>query len=159
MNALAESLLNNASEGNLDTRAVSKFSAAEVREAIAALVAADNLALADALCEAGLSLHSGDENILAIAALMASLHEDYVRSEEYIRELIHVQHGKATPFTWNLLVRVLRCQAEPFEALCMAKAGLLQHPDSADLHREVNELEGLLGDLASFVAPEDAERQ
>jgi hypothetical protein len=153
MNALAQSLLSTAHAGSFDTREVSQFSAAEVREAISTLVAADKLALADALCEAGLSLHPGDENILAMAALMASLHTDYARSEEYIRELIDVQHGQATEFTWNLLVRVLRCQAEPIEALCMAKAGLLQHPASADLLREKDELEALFGEASIFVQP------
>jgi len=153
MNALAQSLISTALTGSFDTREVSQFSAAEVREAIAALVAADKLALADALCEAGLSLHPGDENILAMAALMASLHADYERSEEYIRELMEVQHGQATEFTWNLLVRVLRCQAEPIEALCMAKAGLLQHPASADLLREKDELEALFGEASIFVGP------
>jgi hypothetical protein len=88
-----------------------------------------------------------------MAALMASLHADYERSEEYIRELIDVQHGQATEFTWNLLVRVLRCQAEPIEALCMAKAGLLQHPVSADLLREKEELEALFGEASMFVQP------
>ena len=153
MNALAQSLLSTALAGNFDTRDVSQFSAAEVREAISSLVAADKLALADALCEAGLSLHPGDENILAMAALMASLHEDYARSEEYIRELIDVQQGQATEFTWNLLVRVLRCQAEPIEALGMAKAGLQQHPASADLLREKQELEAMFGDAATFIEP------
>jgi len=153
MNALAQSLLSTSYAGSFDTREVSQFSAAEVREAISALVAADKLDLADALCEAGLSLYPGDENILAMAALMANLHKDYARSEEYIRELIDVQHGQATEFTWNMLVRVLRCQAEPVEALSMAKAGLNQHPSSADLLREKQELEALFGEASIFVQP------
>lgn len=153
MNALAQSLLSKAHTGRFDTRDVSQFSAADVREAISALVAADKLALADALCEAGLSLHPADENILAMAALMASMNEDYARSEDYIRELIDAQHGQATEFTWNLLVRVLRCQAEPIEALTMAKTGLLQHPASADLLREKEELEALFGEASIFVGP------
>ncbi len=153
MNALAQSLLSMTPSGRFDTRDVSQFSAAEVREAISSLVAADKLSLADALCEAGLSLYPSDENILAMAALMASLHQDYGRSEEYIRELIDVQHGQATEFTWNLLVRVLRCQAEPVEALCMAKAGLLQHPESSELTCEKEELEALFGEASIFVEP------
>lgn len=72
MNALAQSLLSAAQFGrHLNDRDVSQFTAAEVREAISTLVAQDKLALADALCEAGLSLHPGDENILSMAALMA----------------------------------------------------------------------------------------
>lgn len=153
MNALAQSLLSKAHLGQFDSREVSQFSSVEVREAISTLVAAEKLALADALCEAGLSLHPGDENILAMAALMASMNEDYARSESYIRELIDAQHGQATEFTWNLLVRVLRCQAEPVEALNMAKAGLNQHPASADLLREKEELEAVFGNDAIFMPP------
>ena len=153
MNALAQALMSSTHLGVFDAREVSQFTAAEIREAISTLVAADKLSLADALCEAGLSLYPGDENILAMAALMANLHQDYARSEEYTRELIEVQKGQATEFTWNLLVRVLRCQAEPVEALAMVKAGLLQHPRSEDLLREKKELEALFGEASIFVEP------
>lgn len=153
MNALAQALMSSTHLGAFDAREVSQFTAAEVREAISTLVAADKLNLADALCEAGLSLYPRDENILAMAALMANLHQDYARSEEYTRELIEVQKGQATEFTWNLLVRVLRCQAEPVEALAMVKAGLLQHPRSEDLLREKRELEALFGEASIFVEP------
>ena len=153
MNALAQTLLAAGADNLSGLNMVSKFSSKDVREAISALVAEEKLELADALCEAGLSLYPSDENILAIASLMASLHEDYARSEEYVRELIDLQHGQATEFTWNLLVRVLRCQAEPVEALSMVKAGLLQYPASADLLREKRELESLFGEAAMFVQP------
>ena len=154
MNALAQSLLSAAQFGrHLNDRDVSQFTAAEVREAISTLVAQDKLSLADALCEAGLSLHPGDENILSMAALMANLHQDWARSEQYLRELMAVQGGSATEFSWNLLVRVLRCQAEPIEALNVAKTGLIHYPESVDLRREVAELEDLFGDAAMFVGP------
>lgn len=150
MNALIQFVLSTAS---FDARQVSDFTAGEVREAISALVAQDKTDLADALCEAGLSLHPGDENILSMAALMANLHQDWARSEEYLRVLMDVQGNGATEFTWNLLVRVLRCQAEPIEALNMAKTGLTHYPNSPDLTREVAELEDMFGDAAMFVGP------
>jgi hypothetical protein len=153
MNALAQSLLSAGTDHLTGLNIVSRFSSQDVREAISALVAQDKLALADALCEAGLSLHPGDENILSMAALMANLHQDWARSEQYLRELMAVQGSGATEFTWNLLVRVLRCQAEPIEALNMAKAGLTYYPESADLRREVAELEDMFGDAAMFVGP------
>jgi hypothetical protein len=153
MNALAQSLLSAGTDHLTGLNMVSRFSSQDVREAISALVAQDKLALADALCEAGLSLHPGDENILSMAALMANLHQDWARSEQYLRELMAVQGSGATEFTWNLLVRVLRCQAEPIEALNMAKAGLTYYPESADLRREVAELEDMFGDAAMFVGP------
>jgi hypothetical protein len=153
MNALAQSLLSAGTDHLTGLNMVSRFSSQDVREAISALVAQDKLALADALCEAGLSLHPGDENILSMAALMANLHQDWARSEQYLRELMAVQGNGATEFTWNLLVRVLRCQAEPIEALNMAKAGMTYYPESADLRREVAELEDIFGDAAMFVGP------
>jgi hypothetical protein len=153
MNALAQSLLSAGTDHLTGLNMVSRFSSQDVREAISALVAQDKLALADALCEAGLSLHPGDENILSMAALMANLHQDWARSEQYLRELMAVQSNGATEFTWNLLVRVLRCQAEPIEALNTAKAGLMHYPESADLRREVAELEDIFGDAAMFVGP------
>ena len=153
MNALAQSLLSAGTDHLTGLNMVSRFSSQDVREAISALVAQDKLALADALCEAGLSLHPGDENILSMAALMANLHQDWARSEQYLRELMAVQGSGATEFTWNLLVRVLRCQAEPIEALNMAKAGLTYYTESADLRREVAELEDMFGDAAMFVGP------
>jgi hypothetical protein len=153
MNALAQSLLSSGADHLTGLNMVSRFSSQDVREAISALVAEDKLALADALCEAGLSLHPGDENILSMAALMANLHQDWARSEQYLRELMAVQGSSATEFTWNLLVRVLRCQAEPIEALSMAQAGLTYHPESADLRREVDELKDMFGDAAMFIGP------
>lgn len=149
MNALIQSVLCNK---DFDIRHVSEFTASEIRESISALVAKDDIAMADALCEAGLSIYPADENILAMAALMSSMQGDYPRSEDYVRELINVQKGHSTEFTWNLLVRVLRCQAEPIEALAMAKAGLLHHPSSEDLKREKQELEALFGEAAIFVS-------
>lgn len=155
MNALAQSLLSQASRGRmLSDRDLSEFSASEFREAISALVADNKVALADALCEAGLALHPSDPHVLSVAALMASLHEDWTRAEDYLRELIAAQGDvHVTEFTWNQLTRVLRCQCEPFEALSAAKTGLIYHPHSIDLQREVSELKDLLGDVSTFVGP------
>jgi len=153
MSTLAKTLMTKADAGSLDFGHVSQFTATDVREAISALVAEDKLSLADALCEAGLSLHPRDENILSMAALMANLHQDWGRSESYIRELMDVQGGKATAFTWNLLIRVLRCQAEPVEALSTARSALIQHPENPDFLREVSELESFFGEAAIFVQP------
>jgi hypothetical protein len=153
MNTLAKTLMTKAEAGGLDFHHVSQFTATDVREAIAVLVAQDKVSLADALCEAGLSLHPRDENILSMAALMANLNQDWERAESYIRELMDVQGGKATEFTWNLLIRVLRCQAQPLEALSAARAALIQYPANPDLLREVSELEAFFGDAAIFVQP------
>jgi hypothetical protein len=64
-----------------------------------------------------------------------------------------LQGEGATEFTWNLLVRVLRCQCEPLEALYTAQSGLLMYPESADLQQERAELQALLGDVSAFIGP------
>lgn len=155
MNALAQNLLSQASRGRmLSDRDLADFTASDFREAISALVAADKVGLADALCEAGLSLHPNDPHILSMAGLMANLHQDWERAEEYLRELIAIQgDANVTEFTWNLLTRVMRCQCEPLEALSAAKTGLIYHPHSADLQRERAELQDLLGEVSAFVGP------
>lgn len=155
MNATAQSLLSQASRGRrLSDRDLSDFSASDFREAISVLVTENKLELADALCEAGLSLHPRDPNVLAMAGLMANLHQDWPRAEEYLRELMAVQgDAHVTEFTWNMLTRVLRCQCEPLEALGVAKAGLKYHPESVDLQREATQLQELLGEVSAFVGP------
>ncbi len=155
MNALAQSLLSQAARGRmLSDRDLSEFSASEFREAIAALVSDNKIGLADALCEAGLALHPGDPQVLSMAALLANLHEDWTRAEDYLRELIAAQgDGHVTEFTWNMLTRVMRCQCEPLEAMSAVKTGLIYYPNSADLQREAAQLQELLGDLAAFVGP------
>ncbi len=155
MNALAQSLVSQASRGRmLSDRDLSEFSPSDFREAISSLVANDKVGLADALCEAGLALHPSDPHILSMAALMANLHQDWTRAEDYLRELIGIQgDAHVTEFTWNLLTRVMRCQCEPLEALSAAKTGLIYHPVSADLQREAAELKDLVGEVSASVVP------
>lgn len=57
MNAFIQSVC---STNSFDTRWVLEFTAAEIREAILALVAEGKTVLADAFCEASLNLHPGD---------------------------------------------------------------------------------------------------
>ncbi len=155
MNALAQTLVSQASRGRmLSDRELSEFSASEFREAISALVGADKISLADALCEAGLALHPTDPHILSMAGLMANLHQDWARAEDYLRQLVAIQGDpNVTEFTWNLLTRTLRCQCEPLEALHIARIGLSYYPQSADLQREAAELKDLLGEVSAFVGP------
>ena len=123
MNALIHSVL---STNQFDSRQVSEFTAAEVREAISALVAEDKTALADALCEAGLSLHPGDENILSMAALMANLRQDWARSEQYLRELMDIPGASATETAPR--------PARPIPGLTLAPlAPMVKSVDTADL--------------------------
>lgn len=145
MNTLCQSVLDSEKNG-LDFTRLHAYEANDYREAISHLVNMGRTSLADALCEAGLSLYPEDENILAIAALMASLHEDWVRSEEYLTQLIQLHGGSGSAFTWDLLVRCLRCQLEPIEAYKQVQHALAQHPQSPELLKHQEELQSLLGD-------------
>ncbi len=128
----------------LSPREVSRFTPAEIREAISALVAEDRLNLAYPLGEAGLSLYPQSEDLLSINALLETLRPDWAKAEEYLRALIAVQQEGATQFTWQMLVRVLRCQAEPMKALQAAEQGIQRYPDSQELRAEYQGLRGLL---------------
>jgi hypothetical protein len=128
----------------LSPREVSRYTPAEIREAISALVAEDRLNLAYPLGEAGLSLYPQSEDLLSINALLETLRQDWVKAEEYLRTLIAVQQEGATQFTWQMLVRVLRCQAEPMKALQAAEQGVQRYPESQELRAECQGLRGLV---------------
>ena len=118
MTSLYQAVLSQAVSGQLlSVRDVSQFSAAEIRQTLADLVAADRIDLANALAAAGQSLYPESEDILAISALLAEIQQDWTTAEDMLRKLVETQGDAATPFTWRHLIRVLRCQCEPGKAL------------------------------------------
>jgi len=147
MNHLSQALLNEAALGRmLSHREVSRFSPTEIRQAIAELVAQDKVALASALCDAGLSLYPENEEILAISALMAEMQQDWVNAQELLEKLIIVQNGVTQVATWQHLIRVLRCQCEPHNALQAIDLALQMHPDHPVLLAEQASLQALVSD-------------
>ena len=111
MTPLYQAMLSQAITGQLlSARDVSQFSAAEIRQTMADLVATDRVDLANALAAAGQSLYPESEDILAMSALLAEIQQDWTQAEELLRKLVQVQGAAATPFTWRHLIRVLRCQ-------------------------------------------------
>lgn len=145
MTSLYQAMLSQAQSGQLlSVRDVSPFTATEIRQTVADLVAADRLDLANALAAAGQSLHPESEDILAISALLAEIQQDWTGAEELLRQLVDIQGTAATPFTWRHLIRVLRCQCEPGKALQVAQQAMAAHPDDDTLSDEFLALQALV---------------
>lgn len=140
---LIQELMNQAAVGSiLSTSTINRFSPAEIREAIQSLVATEQLDLANALGDAGLSLHPHSEDILAITSLLAMMNQDWQLAVELMDDLLEVQGGKAQPFTYVMLVRALRCNLDPERALQVARQGLEIYPDQLELVAEKLSLDG-----------------
>jgi hypothetical protein len=147
MTSLYQAMLSQAVMGQLPSmRVVSQFSAAEIRQTLADLVAAERIDLANALADAGQSLYPDSEDILAISALLAEIQKDWTTAENHLRHLIDTQGAATTPFTWRHLIRVMRCQCEPGKALQVAKQAMDAYPFDADLTAEFFSLQKLVSD-------------
>ena len=153
MTSLYQAMLSQAAFGQwLHPRDVSQFSAAEIRQAMAELVANERVELANALAAAGQSLYPESEDILAMSALLSEIQQDWTCAEEHLRKLVQVQGDTATPFTWRHLIRVLRCQCEPSKAIHAAQQALAHYPDDALLQEELLRLQALLTDRMTMTA-------
>lgn len=147
MTSLYQAMLSQAVSGQLPSmRVVSQFSAAEIRQTLADLVAADRLDLANALADAGQSLYPDSEDILAICALLAEIQRDWATAEDLLRQLVDKQGAATTAFTWRHLIRVLHCQCEPGKALLVAKQAMAAYPDDAHLSDEFLALQELVSE-------------
>ncbi len=145
MTPLYQAMLSQAIAGQLlSVREVSQFSAAEIRQTMADLVATDRVDLANALAAAGQSLYPDSEDILAMSALLSEIQQDWTSAEELLRKLVKTQGDAATPFTWRHLIRVLRCQCEPGKAMQAAQQALVQHPEDEWLQEELASLQALV---------------
>ena len=134
---LIQELMNQAAVGGLlNAQAIKRFSPAEIRETIQSLVATDQLELANALGDAGMSLYPNSEDILAITSLLAMMNQDWPLAVELIDELMAIQGANTPPFTYVMLVRALRCNLDPARALQVARDGLALYPQQIELLAE-----------------------
>ena len=153
MTPLHQAMLSQAVSGQmLSVRDVSQFSAAEIRQTMADLVATNRIDLANALAAAGQSLYPESEEILAISALLAEIQQDWTGAEELLRKLVDTQGAAATPFTWRHLIRVFRCQCEPGKALLVAQEAMLAHPTDKTLSDELLALQELVSEQVPVAA-------
>lgn len=118
----------------------SRFSPADIRQAIAELVALNNFAMANALSDAGLSLFPESEDVLSISALLAELQQDWQIAQQLLERLLEQQGKNCNAVVWRHLIRVVRCQLEPQKALNLAKKALHLHPNDTDLLKELSAL-------------------
>ena len=134
---LIQELMNQAATGGLlNASAIKRFSPAEIRETIQSLVATEQLELANALGDAGMSLYPDSEDMLAITSLLAMMNQDWPLAVELLEDLKKVQGDTTPPFTFVMFVRALRCNLDPARALEVAKQGLAMYPQQVELLAE-----------------------
>lgn len=121
-------------------RCASRFSPAEIRQAIAELVAHNQLAMASALCQAGLSLYPNSEDIVSISALLAELEQDWQAAQQHLEKLLELQGAQSQATVWHHLIRVVRCQLDPRKSLKLAQQAIGLHPTDSDLQAELHAL-------------------
>ena len=141
MTLIQELMNQTAIDGSLNFQSIRHYSPVEIRETIQQLVATEQLDLANALGDAGLSLYPHSEDILAITSLLAMTNQDWPLAVELLDELIQLQGQSTTAFTFVMMVRVLRCNLEPHRALAVAKHGLALYPEHAELLNEEQALD------------------
>ena len=147
MTSLYQTMLSEAAFGRmLSDREVSRFTPDQIRQTIAELVSNNQTDLADALVAAGLSLYPQSEDILAIAALVAEMRQDWLAAGELLEQLLEVQDGRSPVSTWQHWIRVLRCQVEPAAALHATECALQIFPDHPALLAEKQSLQDMLTD-------------
>lgn len=155
MSQLSQVLMSEATFGRmLSDREVSRFSPAEIREAIADLVTQDKMELAHALGDAGISLYPDSDDILAMCALLAESRQDWTAAEELLSKLILKQDGNTPVATWQHYIRVLRCLCELQSALQIAEHALQFHPQNPALMAELQSLIDLQGNSMAMQATE-----
>jgi len=121
---------------SLDIPEVSRFSPADFRFAIQSLVAEDNLVLALAMVDAGISLYPQSEDILAIGGLLAMTICEWELAIELLQDLCAVQQDLVQPMTYQMLARALCCNLDMAEASQVLAKGLAAWPNDPTLLAE-----------------------
>ena len=117
---------------------ISEFSPADFRHGIQWLLSENQADLAQALADAGLSLHPHSEDILAMAGLLAMTREDWPLAVELLQDLCNVQGDKAPPMSYQMLARACFCNLDRAEAARVLSAGLQFWPQDAMLLEELS---------------------
>jgi hypothetical protein len=152
---LIQELMNQAATGGLlNSATIQRFSPSEIRETIQSLVATEQLDLANALGDAGMSMYPHNEDMLAICSLLAMMNQDWPLSVELLEELVEVQGSNTPPFTYVMFVRALRCNLDPQRALEVAREGLAKFPQQVELLAEKLSLD----DFSDAMVPYQGQR-
>jgi hypothetical protein len=110
---------------------------AEIRLDIQKLLQQEQLELAQALGDAGLSLHPKSEDMLGICALLAMSRSDWEESLDLLTELQALQGEQTPATTYWLMARCLRCMGDDDGAASVLESGLCRYPNSPELQAEL----------------------
>ena len=124
---------------------ISRFTPEDFRLRITDQIKNDNMPMAEALGEAGLSLFPNSQDVLAIVALLSEIKQDWTGAEQLLAKLIKMQNELSPPATWQHWIRVLRCNGKPFEALQVSEKSLRLHPGDENLVMESQSLMDWIG--------------
>lgn len=136
-------LARDSAAGPLIEQCASRFSPAEIREAIADRVGHQQIDMARALCQAGLALYPDSEDIVSISALLAELDQDWQTARQHLEKLLVLQGRSNKAMVWRHLIRVVRCELDPAGALNLAQQAVALHPQDTDLQAELSALNKL----------------
>ena len=109
----------------------------EIRMDIQKLLQQEQLELAQALGDAGLTLHPQSEDMLGICALLAMSRGDWEEALELMTELQKVQGEGAPATTYWLKARCMRCMGDADGAASSLEEGLYRYPNSPELQAEL----------------------
>lgn len=122
---------------SVDWNEVSRFTPADFRTGIQWLLTQDKVELAQALADAGLSLHPESEDVLAIAGLLAAAQQDWPLTIELLQDLRKVQKDQVQPMTYQMLARALFCHMDLPQARLVLQEGLSAWPANPLLLQEL----------------------
>ncbi len=109
----------------------------EIRMDIQKLLQQDQTDLAQALGDAGLSLHPKSEDMVAICALLAMSRNDWPEALDLLKELQVIQGDSTPATTYWLLARCYRCIGDDAAAVDALETGLMRYPTSNELQAEL----------------------
>lgn len=109
----------------------------EIRLDIQKLLQQEQLELAQALGDAGLSLHPKSEDMLGICALLALSRSDWHEALDLLTDLQAVQGDQTPATTYWLMARCLRCMGDDDGAATALESGLFRYPNSPELQAEL----------------------
>ena len=125
---------------SFNRREKARFSAIDFRLGIQWLVSEDQPDLAQSLAEAGLTLFPSNEDILAIAGLLAITRQDWPLAIELLQELIFLQNDNIQPMAYQMLARSLACNLDIAEAQKVVERALTFWPNNRELQEEVRNI-------------------
>lgn len=110
---------------------------AEIRMDIQKLMQQEQMELAQALGDAGLTLHPNSEEMAGICALLAMSRSDWEEALDLLQQLQKIQGDNSPATTFWLIGRCHRCMGNDAAAIDALEAGLRVYPASTELQTEI----------------------